>query len=58
MIIKFFIIFCALLGAWYILPVWYPNMRHVAFEWGDFQFKYRHIICAIILICGWKLKTD
>jgi hypothetical protein len=58
MIAKWFIIFCALAGAWYVMPVWFPSIGHIAFTVGDISFQYKHIAIAIIIICGWKLNTD
>lgn len=58
MITKWTIILLALLGAWFVIPVWFPNILHVAFDLGDFQFKYRHILCVIIFCGGWKLKAS
>lgn len=58
MLAKWFIIFCAIVGAWYVLPVWFPTLTHVAFETETLRIKYIHILIAGIVWCGWKLESD
>jgi hypothetical protein len=55
---KWFIIFCAVVGAWYVLPGWFPMLSHVALETDMLRIKYVHIVILIILGCGWKLESD
>jgi len=61
MLYKWFIIASALIGAWFIFPVWFPSINEVAFILGNdsvrIVIRYIHFICLGILYFGFKLKA-
>lgn len=49
---KLFVIACAILGAYLVLPLMFPSLKKIAFEVGHYSVTWALVVTAVVILFG------